>query len=176
LYALLFFVLGFDGSIIAQYTPLVKGFLLFSLRNLVFFLTMVPPGFVSAKFSADIFGTVGINGRILPFPSDLQKIPHVTISKSLGWEMGNQVISVSDNRKSCPTVGHVTGQISPYYPRAAKSIAHEGVAQVRAVIPRILMAENSQSGAVRIPNNGDLLHIYVIDQGFNMRYQGSPRL
>jgi hypothetical protein len=38
------------------------------------------------------------------------------------------------------------------------------------------MAENSQSGAVRIPNNGDLLHIYVIDQGFNMRYQGSPRL
>ena len=132
--------------------------------------------FKEYKLTADIDGTVGIYGGVLPSLSDLQETTHVTVAQSRRGQMGNDILSVSDDGKALPAGLLLTGQPSPHHPGAAEAEAFKGTAQIGAAVPCVLMTEHGQGCAVGVAHDRDAFYLPTSDHRLEAWDQGAPHL
>ena len=94
-----------------------------------------------------------VHSAVCAHASDGDKISNVAVAERAGRQMRHDVVDVTYNVKTLPTLGNGDRNASVDHARASKSKAEETVAQIGAVVVDKLMAEHRECRAVTVSDD-----------------------
>lgn len=121
-----------------------------------------------------VFGPVGIYGSVFRPLSDMYDIPDVTETEEKGWNVCNDIPTVSYYVETAEPFADIAVQTAVHHARAPEPVAVNIVRDIGAVVNAVLVAQKGKRRSVRISHDYDALKIHIEDLLFQAIPCGFP--